>query len=103
MAGQRRRAHRLRGTLAVQLLLEGVPMDRVSILLGHSSVKIAERNCAPWVLVRQVQLDADLERVWKKDPLVQAYMLNGDMAIVDTPVLQMPVTSQRHENRELPN
>jgi hypothetical protein len=44
-----------------------------------------------------------LGAVWKKDPLVQADMLNSDMAIVDTPVLQMPVTSQRHENRELPN
>jgi hypothetical protein len=39
----------------------------------------------------------------EKRSLVQADMLNGDMAIVDTPVLQMPVTSQRHENRELPN
>jgi integrase/recombinase XerD len=95
--------HRFRDTLAVQLLLEGVPMDRVSILLGHSSVKITERHYAPWVLARQVQLEADLERVWEKDPLVQAHILSGDMAFADTPAQRMPATSQRHENRELPN
>lgn len=39
--------HRFRDTLAVELLMEGVPMERVSILLGHSSVKITERHYAP--------------------------------------------------------
>jgi integrase len=67
--------HRFRDTLAVELLLEGVPMERVSILLGHSSVKITERHYSPWVQARQAQLEADLERVWRKDPLVQADML----------------------------
>ena len=35
--------HRFRDTLAVELLLAGMPIERVSILLGHSSVKITER------------------------------------------------------------
>jgi len=50
---QKGHPHRFRDTLAVELLLEGVPMDRVSILLGHSSVKITERHYAPWVQARQ--------------------------------------------------
>lgn len=71
---------RFRDTLAVELLLEGVPMERVSILLGHSSVKITERHYAPWVQSRQVQLEADLSRVWRKDPTVLAEILLGDTA-----------------------
>jgi integrase len=94
--------HRFRDTLAVELLLEGVPMDRVSILLGHSSVKITERHYAPWVQSRQAQLEADLERVWRKDPLAQAQML-GDTAIQDTPALQMVATYSRHEKGRAPN
>jgi integrase len=94
--------HRFRDTLAVELLLEGVPMDRVSILLGHSSVKITERHYAPWVQSRQAQLEADLERVWRNDPLAQAHML-GDTAIQDTPALQMAATYSRHEKGRAPN
>ena len=61
--------HRFRDTLAVELLLDGVPMERVSILLGHSSVKITERHYAPWVRARQEQLEADLQRAWDRDPV----------------------------------
>jgi len=32
------RAHRFRDTFAVELLLSGTPMERVSILLGHTSM-----------------------------------------------------------------
>jgi integrase len=67
--------HRFRDTLAVELLLEEVPIERVSILLGHSSVKVTERHYAPWVHARQAQLEADLVRVWRKDPVVRAAML----------------------------
>ena len=41
-------AHRLRDTFAVELLKTGVPIERVSILLGHSSVKITEKHYNPW-------------------------------------------------------
>jgi integrase len=40
-------AHRFRDTFAVELLLAGVPLERVSMLLGHQSVKITERHYAP--------------------------------------------------------
>jgi len=62
--------HRFRDTFAVELLLSGVPIERVSILLGHQSVRITERHYAPWVRSRQEQLEADLTNAWKQDPIV---------------------------------
>ena len=41
-------SHRLRDTFAVELLLAGVPIERVSILLGHQSVRITEKHYNPW-------------------------------------------------------
>ena len=58
-------AHRFRDTFAVELLLAGVPIDRVSVLLGHQSVRITERHYAPWVRARQEQLEADVQKAWQ--------------------------------------
>jgi len=63
-------AHRLRDTFAVELLLAGVPIERVSILLGHQSIKITERHYSPWTRSRQEQVEADLKRAWDRDPIV---------------------------------
>jgi len=41
--------HRLRDTFAMDLLVRGVPLDQVSILLGHSSVKITEKHYLEFV------------------------------------------------------
>jgi integrase/recombinase XerD len=57
-------AHRFRETFAVDLLLAGVPIERVSVLLGHQSVRITEKHYAPWVRSRQEQLEADLVSAW---------------------------------------
>jgi len=62
-------AHRFRDTFAVELLLAGVPLERVSILLGHQSVKVTERHYSPWVSARQEQLEADVRRTWDVDLL----------------------------------
>ncbi len=62
-------AHRFRDTFAVELLLAGVPLDRVSVLLGHQSIRVTERHYAPWTLSRQEQLIADLQRAWSEDPI----------------------------------
>jgi integrase/recombinase XerD len=62
-------AHRFRDTFAVELLLAGVPLERVSVLLGHQSVRITERHYSPWVRSRQDQLEQDLQRVWSQDPI----------------------------------
>jgi len=43
-------------------------MERVSILLGHQSVRITEKHFAPWVRARQEQLEADVRRTWAEAP-----------------------------------
>jgi len=65
-------AHRFRDTFAVELLLSSVPMDRVSILLGHSGIKTTEKHYAPWVRARQDQLEAELTNAWSLDPVILA-------------------------------
>jgi integrase/recombinase XerD len=62
-------AHRFRDTFAVELLLAGVPLERVSILLGHASIRITEKHYAPWVRARQEQAEADVRRAWAQDPV----------------------------------
>jgi len=55
-----------RDAFAVKLLLVGVPLDQVSLLLGHSSVKITERHCASFCKARQEQLAAAVKLACKK-------------------------------------
>ena len=47
-------SHRLRETFAVDLLENGVPMEEVSKLLGHESIKTTERHYAKWVKGRKI-------------------------------------------------
>jgi integrase len=54
----------MRDTFAVEMLLAGVPIDQVSMLLGHSSVKITEKHYSPWVKARQDQLAASVRNAW---------------------------------------
>jgi site-specific recombinase XerD len=63
-------SHRFRDTFAVELLLAGVPIERVSILLGHQSVRVTEKHYNPWVRSRQEQLEADVASAWTRDPLL---------------------------------
>jgi integrase/recombinase XerD len=63
-------SHRFRDTFAVELLLAGVPIERVAILLGHQSVRVTERHYNPWVRSRQEQLEADVARTWERDPVL---------------------------------
>jgi integrase len=67
---QRGYAHRFRDSFAVELLLAGVPTEEVAALLGHSSIRTTQQHYSPWVRSRQQQLEANLERAWKRDPLV---------------------------------
>jgi integrase len=61
--------HRFRDTFAVELLLKGVPMEDVSILLGHRSIKTTEASYAPWVRARQDRLERHVRLAWAEDIL----------------------------------
>lgn len=57
-------SHRLRDTFAVDLLSKGVPLEEVSKLLGHESIKTTERHYARWIKGRQDRLDALVVGTW---------------------------------------
>jgi integrase len=59
-------SHRLRDTFAVDLLQKGVPMEEVSKLLGHESIKTTEKHYAKWVKGRQDRLDSLVMGTWSK-------------------------------------
>lgn len=79
-------AHRFRDTFSTALLQAGVPLDRVSVLLGHRKVSVTEKHYAAWVRERQEQLELDLQRAWSEDPIA---VLQG--------------TPEVHEEFERPN
>ncbi len=58
--------HQLRDTAAVAWLNAGIPLEEVSRLLGHSSIKTTEKHYAPWVKSRQDRLDKLVIATWKK-------------------------------------
>lgn len=64
LAGVEGHMHMFRDTFAVSLLEKGVPLEDVSILLGHSSVKITEKHYAPWVRSRQIRLEERVRSTW---------------------------------------
>jgi len=59
-------SHQLRDTFAVGLLQQGVPLEEVSKLLGHSSIKTTEKHYSPWVTARQDRLNALVTATWAK-------------------------------------
>jgi integrase/recombinase XerD len=62
--------HMFRDTFAVECLLAGVPLEQVSMLLGHKSIKITEKHYAPWVKARQEQLTTNVQKSWTNLPQV---------------------------------
>jgi integrase/recombinase XerD len=61
---KRAHCHMFRDTFAVEILLAGVPIDQVSILLGHASIRITEKHYSPWVRARQDQLEKSVQSAW---------------------------------------
>jgi integrase/recombinase XerD len=59
-------SHRLRDTFAVDLLEKGVPLEEVSKLLGHESIKTTEKHYSRWMIGRQDRLDSLVTDSWKK-------------------------------------
>ena len=64
------RPHRLRNTFAVELLLQGVAVEDVSVLLGHGSTSITERYYAPWCRTRREGLVRIVREANSKDPIL---------------------------------
>ena len=62
--GKRCHPHMLRDTFAVELLLAGVPLEEVSMLLGHRSTKVTEKHYMPWVKARQDKLSESVKKSW---------------------------------------
>ncbi|MFY9562194.1 MAG: site-specific integrase [Terriglobales bacterium] len=58
------RSHRLRDTFAVDLLSKGVPMEEVSKLLGHDSIKTTEKSYSAWAKTRQDRLNKLVIGTW---------------------------------------
>lgn len=58
-------SHRLRDTFAVDLLEKGVPLEEVSKLLGHESIKTTEKHYSKWMQGRQDRLDALVTGAWE--------------------------------------
>ncbi|MCI0724911.1 MAG: site-specific integrase [Acidobacteria bacterium] len=76
-------AHRFRDTFAVELLKAGVPLDRVSVLLGHQSTRVTERHYSPWVRERQEQLEADVRRTWALPQTKDTQEVHGESGLVN--------------------
>ncbi len=57
--------HCLRDTAAVEWLSAGIPLEQVSKLLGHTSVKTTEKSYAPWVTAPQDRLDSLVVATWR--------------------------------------
>jgi integrase/recombinase XerD len=56
-------------TFAVELLLSGMPIEQVSLLLGHQSIAVTERHYSPFVKARQEQLEAGVRKTFETDKM----------------------------------
>jgi integrase/recombinase XerD len=65
--------HRFRDTFAIELLKSGVPIARVSKLLGHDSIATTIKHYSGWDESQQKQAEADVASTWAHDPI-----LNGE-------------------------
>lgn len=59
-------SHRFRHTFAVEMLLAGVGIERVSKLLGHKTTRTTEKYYSAWVKERQQKLEAEVKDAWTR-------------------------------------
>jgi integrase/recombinase XerD len=64
IAGVKGHFHMLRDTAAVEWLKGNVPIETVSILLGHRNVKTTLDHYRPWVVSLQKKLEAEVAASW---------------------------------------
>lgn len=64
--------HRFRDTAAVNWLTHGVSIETVSVLLGHSDIKVTQHHYSPWVKERQDRLEQELiQKTWEPAKLLR--------------------------------
>ena len=85
-------SHRFRHTFAVELLLAGVPIEQVSKLLGHKTVRTTERYYSAWVKERQRKLEADVKQAWTKMELPALPPSHQQNAVPDVISLSETIT-----------
>jgi integrase/recombinase XerD len=56
--------HLFRHTFATDLLHQGVSLQTVAVLLGHSSTKITEKRYSHWIKSRQENLETEVKKSW---------------------------------------
>ncbi len=61
--------HRLRDSFAVGLLEKGVPIETVSMLLGHADSRVTTKHYRPWVRSLQENLEKAVSAAWPKAKL----------------------------------
>ena len=57
-------SHRFRDTFSCALLLKGVPIETVSMLLGHANISVTQRHYSPWIKSRQTRLEEAVRAAW---------------------------------------
>jgi integrase/recombinase XerD len=55
-------SHRLRHTFAAELLFANVPVEQVSKLLGHKTIRTTERHYSAWIPARPRKLKAEVKQ-----------------------------------------
>jgi integrase/recombinase XerD len=56
--------HMFRHTFATSLLSRGIPIEDVSVLLGHKSVRITESYYSHWIKARRERLEERVRELW---------------------------------------
>ena len=62
-------SHKRRDTAAVEWLKTRIPLERVSSLLGHATIRTKDKQYAPWVRSRQDRLDDLVMARWQRQSL----------------------------------
>lgn len=70
-------SHRFRHTFSVEMLLAGVPIERVAVLLGHRTVRTTEKYYSAWVTERQTRLEAEVKDAWTRMVLPELLPVQG--------------------------
>ena len=64
LAGVTGNPHMFRHTFATDLLSKGIPIEDVSVLLGHKSIRITEAYYSHWVRARRERLEERVRELW---------------------------------------